>query len=310
VPQIQRQIVPADNAAPLIEETNQFTSDVLSPSVAPIQTTPAAQSDSPVIQRSVESTTAVSAAADLPVNRSARVDALPELADVAEAVAPSPMPRVLGEVADKLPDYAGATQARIQRQPEVASQMDNESTYSVPHIQTEASPIATVQREVAPEADRVAEAAPRESVTAQLRRRIADQAVQRRAAETESSEQSDESAATLESASSIQAATTRNEVQRLPDLPLIQRAQADRSDAEEPSAARPERKPPSTTTAPVEHIQRVSEPVAVSSAPANRVQRVLGEADGNNAAIDLDKLAREVYPIVKRMIAIERERRG
>ncbi len=317
-PHVQRQTVQADNAIPLSEETDQFASDVTSASVAPVQTTASTRSDGPVVQRSVESAAAVRAAADLPLNQSAQLDAPPELSGVAEAAVSQQMPRVPGEVSDGTQDSSGVTPARIQRQPEVpahpAPPLDSASAQRVPQVQAEVGPIATVQRAVAPEADRGVAAPRGESVTALLRQRIADQAVQRSEAETEpSAPQAAESATPLEAASPIQPATARTageaRLQRMPDLPLIRRAQADQSDAEKPSAPPPERKPPSAT-APVERIQRTIEPGAVSSAPANRVQRVLGEASGGGASIDLDQLAREVYPIVKRLIAIERERRG
>ncbi len=172
-------------------------------------------------------------------------------------------------------------------------------------VQVSAAPSSNVQRDIEPTPE------PVKSITAQLRRRIAEQASQSVEAASDTRESGDKAATPADNAGPLQPAlssTREARIQRLPDLPLIRRAQTDRSGGEDQSAAATRRTAASSTSTD-EHIQRAIEP-AVSSAPANQVQRVLGEAGESGAAIDLNKLARDVYPYVKRLIAIERERRG
>jgi hypothetical protein len=71
--------------------------------------------------------------------------------------------------------------------------------------------------------------------------------------------------------------------------------------------------PPAPQPAPAEVVQRQPEPPAISSVtpPQQIVQRAEGEEPSGEArgGPDLSELARQIYPLVKRMLAIERERR-
>ncbi|NJN93509.1 MAG: hypothetical protein HC875_05145 [Anaerolineales bacterium] len=89
-----------------------------------------------------------------------------------------------------------------------------------------------------------------------------------------------------------------------------------------PRAGERREEPPSSASTPAMSIQRYWEPEAVpppaaaADSEAGPIQRVEDteisfseEPESPAAELDLDNLARQVYPLVKRMLAVERDRR-
>ncbi len=187
------------------------------------------------------------------------------------------------------------------------------------------------------------ESTARLSITRMLRERIA------RAAESPAAPASENEAAPIESTSSphaplqlqhdemeiesptaqpikraeIAPATSRPTARASSEMPLVTRVmrkpsgQEERSSGEETPAPRPTAPLPLVRSTSAPKIQRTIETAApaISRVSQPVVQRTLGETTASNEpasapAVDLDQLARDVYPYLRRLIAVERERGG
>jgi hypothetical protein len=116
----------------------------------------------------------------------------------------------------------------------------------------------------------------------------------------------------------------RVEVQRAPDaryesrLPLPSRSAAQVKDpgAAVESYVENVVPPPSAQTLPLAQIQRIPEskalPAMSEASIVNFVQRAASDSSEEDGAekppVDLDELARMVYPLIKRLLAVEQER--